>query len=223
MKKVVVAVTLCLPLVCAVLVANAAQTSPAATTTASSIQESAVAVGPMNGCPADTPAWPIYKSLNVGSTRSVTTTLAEYRLLIGEYRFCSTGGYGLDASLSMDSPFRRGPGFVFCGEAVNYADNGIIFSSQSQAKTDGKAKKPDAFEWYYVDKLPRTTPAGSTNTYNNTGRPQYIVGEVVTAYAKALPGADEKRLRQECLTLTQETADAKAAEVLKQINAHQRP
>jgi hypothetical protein len=178
---------------------------------------------PMNSCPVDTPAWPIYKSLTTEWTKEVATSLAAYRLFEGEFRFCNAGGYGLDGRLLMESPSNRANGFVFCGEAVNYADNGIASFSQAQVKNDSTARKAGAFEWYYSDNSPRSTPSAFTNTYNNTGRPQYIVGEAVTGYARALIGSDPKLVQQECLKMTQDLADEKAADVLKQRNNRQRP
>jgi hypothetical protein len=216
MNKFAIVAIACPPFFCAISVSCAAQTPAGA---ASQI----AAITPMNNCPVDTPAWPIYKSLSTDSTKEVATSLAAYRLFGGEFRFCNAGGYGLDARLLMESPTNRADGFVFCGEAVNYADNGIAFSSQQQVKSDAIARKAGVFEWYYGDKSPRTTPLAFTNTYNNTGRPQYIVGEVVTGYARALIGSDPEQIRQECMKMTQDLADEKAASMLKQRNAHERP
>jgi hypothetical protein len=182
-----------------------------------------MAAVPMNDCPRDSAAWPIYKSLSIDSSKDVATSQAMYRMFVGEFRFCNAGGYGLDGRLLMDSPTNRANGFVFCGEAMNYADNGIAFASQSQVKSDAVAHKAGAFEWYYGDKYPRSMSGGFSNTYNNTGRPQYIVGEVVTGYARAIIGSDPKQVQQECLKMTQAMADEKAADVLTQRNAHQRP
>jgi hypothetical protein len=220
MNKFAVIATVCLSFFGTFSVSYGAQT---ATGTSDRVIASNTATAPSNDCPANTPAWPIYKSLTTDSTKDIATSLAGYRLFQGEFRFCNAGGYGLDARLLMESPSNRANGFVFCGEAVNYADNGIASSSQEQVKSDSVARKAGAFEWYYGDKSPRSTPLGFTNTYNNTGRPQYIVGEVVTGYVRVPVGSDPSQVQQECLKMTQDLANQKAAEVLKQRNAHERP
>lgn len=220
MNKFAVIATVYLMLCCAISVSYSAQ-APSDTTDRPGV--ATLATTPTNSCPADTPAWPIYKSLSTDATREVATSMAAYRLFEGEFRFCNAGGYGLDARLLMESSSNRANGFVFCGEAVNYADNGITSSSQGQVKSDATTRKAAVFEWYYGDSSPRSTPLAFSNTYNNTGRPQYIVGEVVTGYARALIGSDPKLVQQECLKMTEDLADEKAADVLKQRNAHQRP
>jgi hypothetical protein len=220
MNKFAIGAIACLALFCAISVSYSAQT-PSGTTDQTGT--AAMATTPTNSCPADTPAWPIYKSLSTDATKEVATSLASYRLFEGEFRFCNAGGYGLDARLLMESSSNRANGFVFCGEAVNYADNGITSSSQGQVKGDATAHKAGVFEWYYADKSPRSTPLAFTNTYNNSGKPQYVVGEAVTGYARALNGSDPQQVQQECLKMTQDLADEKAAEVLKQRNARGRP
>lgn len=220
MNKVLAIATVCLPHFFAAFLSYAAQT-PAGTPNPVTLAHATTV--PLNDCPADSSAWPIYKSLSTDSTREFATSLAAYRMLVGEFRFCNAGGYGLDGRMLMESPSNRAEGYVFCGEAVNYADNGILSSSQAQVKSDAAARKPGAFEWYYSDKSPRSTTSAFTNTYNNTGRPQYIVGEVVTGYARAMIGSDPQQVRQECLKMTQDLADEKAADALKQRNAHERP
>jgi hypothetical protein len=220
MNKFAVIATVCLMLGCAISVSHSAQTP---SETSDQTGAATLVTVPTNSCPADTPAWPIYKSLSTEATKEVATSLAVYRLFEGEFRFCNAGGYGLDARLLMESPSNRANGFVFCGEAVNYADNGITSSSQGQVKSDATSHKAAVFEWYYGDKSPRSTPQAFSNNYNNTGRPQYIVGEVVTGYVRALIGSDPKLIQQECLKMTQDLADEEAADVLKQRNAHQRP
>jgi hypothetical protein len=198
-------------------------TSRSAQTQAASLNTAGTATAPINDCPANTPEWPIYKSLSIESTKEFATSLAGYRMFVGEFRFCNAGGYGLDARLLMESPLNRANGYVFCGEAVGYADNGIASASQAQVKSDSVARKPNAFEWYYSDKSPRSTTSAFTNTYNNTDRQQYIVGEAVAGYARAVIGSDPQQVQQECLKMTQNLADEKAADVLKQRNAHERP
>jgi hypothetical protein len=217
MNKFAAIAVACLSLFCAVGASYSTQTA------ATAVAQEKGATVPINDCPVNSPSWPIYKSLSTDSTKEIATSLAGYRLLQGEFRFCNAGGYGLDARLSMESPSNRANGFVFCGEAVDYADNGMTSSSQEQVKSDATAHKAGAFEWYYGDKSPRSTPSAFTNTYNSTGRPQYIVGEVVTGYARALIGSDPKQVQQECLKMTQDLADEKAADVLKQRNTHERP
>jgi hypothetical protein len=217
MKK-FAAVAVCASFFCASTAAFSAQTAANTATPPMGAQ-----TVPVNDCPAGTAAWPIYKSLSADATKEVATSLAGYRLLSGEFRFCNAGGYGLDAHLLMDAPGNRADGYVFCGEAVNYADADITTSTQAQAKRDAAAHKPGVFEWYYSDNSPRSAPQAFTNTFNSTGQKQYIVGEVVTGYARALIGSDPKQVQQECLKMTQDLADEKAADALKQRHTHQRP